>query len=531
MNSYNARMLANIVKWIRDNRKDVPFVYDGVNYTLTIRVESIFIERDNETNQRVHLEDRRFKWPDDLLEVIWKEIENIRLNEIATKLEKMVESSEQKNKELKETLKKGYLDAIHKMLKTENKVHVVTIDNEIYRIFLYSGYVVCSDKEYTTTLSDKGSDFIEKVYQFLNPSTENKLEYIESYLKKVGGCCTTTLYGIKYDIYMKDDCIWAAPYYPTSELYLIANENSRLVDEAYKATLALSNGAETTLVGRKKRVEFIYTWLTNNGGRFGVSIDNLRNFLSLKDGKVIVENIVYTTELDFGNHRLSYFYHAISNYNKKLELIKDLVSDRTKRISVEDKTVCIYQEKDVYMAEVDSVTKPLTELSEPFLYRIYNVLVENKSTIADNQDEVKMDYRKLLLNELSQHMEDFNVLLDNKEFLTKDTEKNLTWTLKYIQETFNGITDNKIIPKSQMQKVKEYLQDKEHVITEVEIIKYISSKLPTFKANEYPSLANVIELILGEGYHVYGDLTQTFVKVKEFFEKNRYKELYEIIKD
>ncbi len=326
MNNYNARLLANIVKWIRDNRKDVPFAYDGVNYTLTLRMESIFIERDNEINQGVYLEDRKFNWSDGLLEVIWKEIEKIRLNEIATKLEKMVESSEQKNKELKETLKKGYLDAIHEMLKTENKVRIVTIDNEIYRIFLYSGYVACSDKEYTTCLSDKGSDFIEKVYQFLNPSTENK------------------------------------------------------------------------------------------------------------------------------------------------------------------------------------------------------------STDVDNQDEVKMDYRKLLLNDLSQHMEDFNVLLDNKEFLTKDTEEHLTWALRYIQETFNGITDNRIIPKSQMQKVKEYLQDKEYVITEVEIIKYISSKLSTFKANEYPHLANVIELTLGTGYYDSSDLTQTFVKVKEFFEKDRYKELYEILK-
>lgn len=316
MNSYNARMLANIVKWIRDNRKDVPFVYDGVNYTLTIRMESIFIERNNEINQGVYLEDRKFNWPDGLLEVIWKEIEKIRLNEIATKF-------------------------------------VVSIDNKNYRIFLLYGYVVCKPinegMSRTFGLSEMKFDFIEKVYRSINPSTENK--------------------------------------------------------------------------------------------------------------------------------------------NEKLELI-----------------------------------------SERFLYKIYNALVENKPTFTDNQDEVKMDYRKLLLNDLSQHMEDFNVLLDNKKFLTNDTEKHVAWALQYIQETFNGIRDNKIIPKSQMQKVKEYLQDKEHVIKEVEIIKYISSKLSTFKANEYPNLDNVIELILGAGYHVYGDLTQTFVKVKEFFERDRYKELYEILK-
>ena len=265
------------------------------------------------------------------LEVIWKEMEKIRLNEIATKLEKMVESSEQKNKELKETLKKGYLDAIHKMLKTENKVRVVTIDNEIYRIFLYCGYVACSDKEYTTTLSDKGSDFIEKVYQLIN---------------------------------------------------------------------------------------------------------------------------------------------EISNTNRKEQHeIKD----------------CL-------------------------------------------KEETSVDYRKLLLDELNKHWGDFNVLARDSKFMTVDAEKYVTWVIEHLQEIIAGITHNRITSKHQMQKIKEYLQDKEHVITEVEIIKYISSKLPTFKANEYPNLANVIELILGEGYHVSGDLTQTFVKVKEFFEKDRYKELYEILK-
>lgn len=314
MNSYNAKMLANIVKWIRDNRKDVPFVYDGVNYTLTIRMESIFIEQDNEINQGVYLEDHKFNWPDSLIEVIWKEIE------------KMVESSEQKNKELKETLKKGYLDAIHKILKTDNKVRVVTIDNEIYRIFLYSGYCMCSDMTYITYLSDKGFDFIEKVYLLIN---------------------------------------------------------------------------------------------------------------------------------------------EISNTNCKEQ--------------------------------------------------------------HEIKEETSVDYRKLLLNDLSQHMEDFNALLDNKEFLTKDTEKNLIWALRYIQEIFNVIADNKIISKSQMQKVKEYLKDKEYAVTEVEIIKYICSKLPTFKANEYPHLATVIDT-LGTGHYDPSDLIQTFAKVKEFFEKDRYKELYEILK-
>lgn len=230
MNSYNAKMLANIVKWIRDNRKDVPFVYDGVNYTLTIRVGSIFIERNNEINQGVQLENRRFKWPDGLLEVIWKEIENIRLNEIAAK------------------------------------------------------------------------------------------------------------------------------------------------------------------------------------------------------------------------------------------------------------------------------------------------------------EEISVDYRKLLLGELNKHWGDFNVLARDSKFMTTDAEKYVTWVIEHLQEIITGITHNRIISKYQMQKVKEYLQDKEHVITEVEIIKYISSKLPTFKANEYPNLANVIELILGTEYYDSSDLTQTFVKVKEFFEIDRYKELYEILK-
>lgn len=255
MNSYNARMLANIVKWIRDNRKDVPFVYDEVNYTLTIRMDSIFIERNGEINQGVHLEDRRFKWPDGLLEVIWKEIEKIRLNEIATKLEN----------------------------------------------------------------------------QLINEISNTK---------------------------------------------------------------------------RKEQHE-----------------------------------------------------------------IKD----------------CL-------------------------------------------KEETSVDYRKLLLDELNKHWGDFNVLARDSNFMTTDAEKYVTWVIEHLQEIITGITHNRITCKYQMQKVKEYLQDKEYVITEVEIIKYISSKLPTFKANEYPNLANVIELILGTEYYDSSDLTQTFVKVKEFFEKNRYKELYEILK-
>lgn len=171
-------------------------------------------------------------------------------------------------------------------------------------------------------------------------------------------------------------------------------------------------------------------------------------------------------------------------------------------------------------------------LNVNFLKAIWHEIenIRLKETAVDKPDEVKMDYRKLLLDELNKHWGDFNVLTRDSKFMTTDTEKHVTWVIEHLQETIAGIIHNRIISEFQMQKVKEYLQDKEYVITEVEIIKYISSKLPTFKANEYPNLANVIELTLSAGYYDSSDLTQTFVKVKEFFEKDRYKELYEILK-
>ncbi len=565
--NYKKNLIDSISNWVIENKRVVAGVHDVKKYNIVPLPDGDICIQCTVNGHKYH---PRFESLNvNFLKAIWHEIENIRLKETATITKKLLDSAKKRNEELKETLKKGYLECIRHYLKNNNNIKIV-IDKVDYSFYLEDDVIVVRDigADIAIVLEHMSGQFIEIAYRMIGKLDQMaKINFIYEWVM-VNGPEVSLMVNIGQE---RDYRLVRR----SGELFIddgvvenrIDSISSVLIDAIFKLLISYENTHPTVNLVKQKgkealelndKINIIRKWTKFNNGELNFVIDSVNFKLYFNDsgdlyvqtGSIswnveLTEKIIINKIYEFWKLHESNIMNRNESFNKinevsiddQIRAIIHWVSTRGNSVYVKTDVVTYYivNSTEATFVNTDGVMFfDIWSVGDHHIKNIYNAIkeMENNSATKANSGSIDTDtnYKELLVNYL-QSVRDEVIELNKLEiYVCEESRGVLQEALDLVTELIHVISTNNQKPKKEAVKlVKEKYIDwftrckKEIVIGELMCKKF------NVEPFTYKSLKELITQNL-PGIYGDGNLDRIIEVLEQYNPNDVYKELYEILK-